>query len=97
MFIFEVLHNIRITINLRTSQNITINYSDGCGNCCNFIGNGDWTDLGDIDCDIEKYIINKRDEKKLSKLVREYELKTIADNLSIKTLDERDIENRTAK
>ncbi|MBC8305370.1 MAG: DNA polymerase I [Pelagibacterales bacterium] len=41
----------------------------------------------DIDCDIEKYIINKRDEKKLSKLVREYELKTIADNLSIKTLD----------
>ena len=42
----------------------------------------------DIDCDIEKYIINKRDEKKLSKLVREYELKTIADNLSIKTLDD---------
>ena len=40
----------------------------------------------DIDCDIEKYIINKRDEKKLSQLVREYELKTIADNLSIETL-----------
>ena len=42
----------------------------------------------DIDCDIEKYIINKRDEKKLSQLVREYELKTIADNLSIETLAE---------
>ena len=40
----------------------------------------------DIDCDIEKYIINNRDEKKLSQLVREYELKTIADNLSIETL-----------
>ena len=40
----------------------------------------------DIDCDIEKYLINKRDEKKLSQLIREYELKTIADNLSIETL-----------
>ena len=35
---------------------------------------------------VKKYIINNRDEKKLSQLVREYELKTIADNLSIETL-----------